>query len=100
MEDFVVEEELSGDERCAGVNLAAEIGEVSIERRCLRMLFGIAGDAEADIGMQAFQQRDDITAVAKGVLEGGGGRRVLWHVAAEGHDVANAARVVGFSDGS
>ena len=46
--------------------LHPEIGEVSIERRCFRMLLRVAGDAEANVGMQALQQSDDITAVATG----------------------------------
>ena len=49
--------------------------------------------------MQAFEQSYDIRTEAQVVLEGGCRRQLLWHVAAERHDVANAQAVVGLGNG-
>ena len=63
------------------------------------MFLRVAGHAQAEIGVQFLQQRDDIGAEVEAVLERGCRRQSVGHVATQGHDVADSLRVMRLCDG-
>ena len=96
---LVVEEQLGGDERCPGVDLAPQVDEIGFERGRLGVLLRIAGHAQAEIGVQLLEQGDDIAAEAQVVLERSRRGQAVGQVAPQGHDVADSPRVVRLCDG-
>ena len=89
----IVEEQLGGDESGARVHLVPQMGQVCLGGRGFRMLFRIAGHAQAEIGMARLEQSHELVGMPQpvgGRLELGGALR---RIAAQRHDVPKAAGV-------
>lgn len=91
--DRVVEEQLGCDEGGSGVDLSFQRVEVRIKGCRFGVLFGITGDAEAEIRMAVLEQDNQLAGVTQAVgcdRKTGG---ASGGIAAECHDVSEAIRV-------
>ncbi len=96
---FAVEEELADRAGGPGVDLALQIVQVVLRAGRLRVAFRIGRHADLEIGdaLQAFHQIGGIGVAARiGLVGGADARR---RIAAQRHDMADAAVPIGPGDG-
>ncbi len=91
--DRVVEKQLGGHKRSAGVHLALEVVEIDFHGRSLGVFLGVTSDSETEVWVALFKKSDEFVGVAEAVGRDGELGGALGRIAAERHDVAETVVV-------